>query len=139
MPTEIPGAPAATDAITVGKQLAEYCNQGKNIDAINALYSDSIVSVEAVDCGEADMPQTMTGKDAILRKNEWWCENNEVHSGTVIGPFPHGNKFILFFNYDVTAKCGPMAGQRMQMEEAGLFTVDSGKIIKEEFFYDMGG
>ena len=31
-----------------------------------------------------------------------------------------------------------MAGQRMQMEEAGLYTVDNGKIIKEEFFYDVG-
>ena len=32
-----------------------------------------------------------------------------------------------------------MEGQRMQMQEAGLYTVAGGKITQEEFFYDMGG
>ena len=63
---------------------------------------------------------------------------NEVHGGDVKGPFPHHDRFILIFDYDVTAKSGPMAGQRMQMQEAGLYTVADGKIVKEEFFYDMG-
>ena len=133
MPTD------TTDTLAIGKQLADMCNQGKNMDAINALYGDDIVSIEAVDSGSADMPQTMTGKDAVLGKNQWWCENHEVHSGKVTGPFPHGDKFILLMDYDITPKCGPMSGQRMQMQEAGLYTVNDGKIVKEEFFYDMGG
>ncbi len=133
MPTD------TSDTLAIGKQLAEFCNQGQNLDAINALYSDDIVSVEAFDSGNPDMPQTMTGIDAIRGKNQWWSENHEVHSGNVAGPFPHGDKFILLFDYDVTAKCGPMNGQRMQMQEAGLYTVENGKIVKEEFFYDMGG
>jgi hypothetical protein len=41
-------------------------------------------------------------------------------------------------NYDVTPKIGPKAGQLMQIEEAGLYTVKNGKVTKEEFFYDMG-
>jgi hypothetical protein len=127
------------DVLAVGKQLAEFCNQGKNLEAVDALYSDSITSVEAMDSGNPNMPQTMTGIDAIRAKNQWWCDNHEVHTGKATGPFPHGNKFILFFDYDVTAKCGPMNGQRMQMQEAGLYTVDNGKIIKEEYFYHMGG
>lgn len=32
-----------------------------------------------------------------------------------------------------------MAGQRMQMQEAALYTVTDGKIVHEQFFYDMGG
>jgi ketosteroid isomerase-like protein len=43
------------------------------------------------------------------------------------------------FWLDVTAKAGPMAGKRIQMNEAALYTVKDGKIVKEEFFYDMGG
>lgn len=135
MPTD---SPAITEALTVGKKLADLCNQGKNIDAINALYDKDIVSVEAMP-GSEDMPQTMTGKDAILGKNQWWLENHEVHSGKVTGPYPHGDRFILMMHYDITPKCGPTAGQRMQMQEAGLYTVKGGKIVKEEFFYDMGG
>lgn len=133
MPTE------TSDALAIGKQLADLCNQGKNLEAIDTLYSKDVVSVEAVDCGSADMPQTMTGIDAIRGKNQWWSENHEVHSGNVIGPFPHGDKFILLLDYDITPKCGPMEGQRMQMQEAGLYTVENGKVVKEEFFYDMGG
>ena len=40
--------------------------------------------------------------------------------------------------YDITPKAGPMAGNRMTMQEMGLYTVAKGKITKEEFFYDMG-
>jgi len=128
-----------SDTLAIGKQLAELCKQGKNLEAVEALYSDDVVSVEAVDCGTENMPQTMTGKQAILGKNQWWCDNHEVHSGSVAGPFPHGDRFVLLLDYDVTPKCGPMAGNRMQMQEAALYTVDNGKIVKEEFFYDMGG
>ncbi len=131
--------PATQDALAIGKQLAELCSQGKNLDAIDTLYADDVVSVEACDSGNPDMPQTMTGIDAIRNKNQWWSENHEVHSGQVTGPFPHGDRFVLMFNYDITPKCGPMSGNRMQMQEAGLFTTDNGKITKEEFFYHMGG
>jgi len=127
------------DALAIGKQLADFCNQGKNLDAINTLYADNVVSVEACDMGNPELPQTTTGIDGVRKKNQWWSEHHQVHSGTVNGPFPHGDKFILMFNYDVTSNCGPMAGQRMQMEEAGLFTVQNGKVAKEEFFYHMGG
>ena len=32
-----------------------------------------------------------------------------------------------------------MAGKRMTLDESALYTVKDGKIVKEEFFYDMGG
>jgi len=54
--------------------------------------------------------------------------------------YPHGDQFIVCFKYDVTCHLdGPMKGQRMQMEEAGLYTVKDGKIVREQFFYAMGG
>jgi ketosteroid isomerase-like protein len=31
------------------------------------------------------------------------------------------------------------SGQRMQMNEMGLFTVKDGKIVREEFFYPTAG
>ena len=39
--------------------------------------------------------------------------------------------------YDVTPTSGPHKGKRMQLDEAGLYTVRDGKIVQEEFFYDM--
>lgn len=32
----------------IAKKLAEFCRQGKNMDALNTLFADDAVSVEAV-------------------------------------------------------------------------------------------
>ena len=32
-----------------------------------------------------------------------------------------------------------MAGKRMTLDEAALYTVKDGKVVHEEFFYHMGG
>ncbi|MAE62502.1 MAG: ketosteroid isomerase [Planctomycetaceae bacterium] len=120
---------------TIGRQLADLCREGRNLEAIETLYSDDIVSVEA--CPMPSFDQRMAGKAAVTGKNQWWVENHEVHDGDVAGPFPHGDdRFCLLFNYDVTNK---PSGQRMQLTEVGLFTIVDGKITKEEFFYQMDG
>ena len=125
------------DALQVGKQIVALCNEGKNLEAVNTLYSDDVASIEVM--GSPDMPARMEGIEAIRQKTEWWYAHHEVHSGECIGPFPHGDQFILYFKYDVTPKGGPRAGQRMQFEEAGLYTVRDGKVVEEKFFYDMSG
>ena len=62
-----------------------------------------------------------------------------MHGVKVEGPWPHGDRFIVRFTLDVTAKSGPMAGKRFSMDEVGLYTVKEGKVVQEEFFYHMGG
>jgi ketosteroid isomerase-like protein len=121
----------------VAKKLVELCRAGKALEAINTLYSPNIVSIEAMSMGV--MPARMEGLNAIRGKAEWWEANHEVHSAELDGPWPHGDRFIVRFRYDVTAKAGPMAGKRMKLDEAGLYTVKDGKVVQEEFFYDMGG
>ena len=125
-----------SDTLSVGKKLVELCRQGKNTEAIETLYSPDIVSIEVM--GSPNMPARMEGLDKIKGKNEWWEKNHEVHSAEVEGPWPHGDRFIVHFKYDVTAKGGPMAGNRMMLDEAGLYTVKNGKVAQEEFFYHMG-
>ena len=117
----------------LGRKLVELCRQGQNLQAIETLYSPDIVSVEAA--GMPGMPAEMQGRDAILGKNKWWVENHDIHSASCDGPYPHGDRFIVNFKYDITNK---PSGKRMQMEEAALFTVRDGKIGREEFFYVTG-
>ena len=81
------------------------------------------------------MPAEMRGMEAILGKNKWWVENHEIHSASCEGPFPHGDRFIVRFGYDVTNKPDQ---RRMQMNEMALYTVEDDKIVREEFFYSMG-
>jgi ketosteroid isomerase-like protein len=125
------------DTLNVGKKLVQLCKQGKNLDAVNTLYAPNVVSVETHSM--PNMPARMEGIDAIRKKNQWWFDNHDIHAFDCKGPWPHGDQFIVLHKIDVTAKEGPMKGKRMQAEECGLYTVKDGKIVKEEFFYDMGG
>lgn len=121
--------------LEIGRRLVELCSTGRTLEALDTLYAKDAVSVEAV--ASPNFPQVTEGLAAVRGKNEWWYANNEVHRGEIKGPFPHGDRFALSFGFDVTAKAGPMAGQRMQMEEVGLYTVEDGKIVREEFFYSV--
>ncbi len=116
--------------IEIAKRLVELCKQGKNMEALNTLFAQDAVSVEAM--AMPGFQQEAKGLAAIKAKGEWWLANHEVHSAAVTGPWPHGDRFIVGFSYDVTNK---PSGKRMQMDEVGLFTIRNGKIVREEFFY----
>ena len=124
------------DAKTVGHKLVQFCRNGLNLDAISSLYSDDIVSVEAMEGG--DISTEIRGLDNVVAKNKWWYENNEIHHAAAEGPFPHHDKFAVVFRYETTAKDGPRKGQRTKFDEVAVYTVKDGKIVREEFFYDMG-
>jgi len=117
----------------IARKLVELCAQGKNMEALNTLFAQDAVSVEAA--VPPGMQREAKGLAAIKAKGEWWLANHEVHSAAMTGPWPHDDRFIVGFQYDITNK---PSGNRMKMNEVGLFTVKNGKIVREEFFYDMG-
>jgi hypothetical protein len=125
-----------SSTVDIGKKLVELCKAGKSMEAIEKLYSPKIVSIEPQ--GNEKMPARMEGIAAVKGKNEWWYKNHEVHSGEVKGPWPHGDRFAVYFKYEITPKAGPMTGKRHSMEETALYTVKGDKIVQEEFFYHMG-
>ena len=114
----------------VGKKYVALCKEGKNEECLNELFAKDAVSVEAG--GPPGMDRTAKGVDAIKAKGKWWTDNHIVHSAEVSGPYPHDNRFAVRFVYDITNK---PSGRRMTMDEVGLFTVENGKITREEFFY----
>lgn len=91
-----------------------------------------IESVEPV--AIPSMGQTQKGIQAIKNKNQWWVDNHQIHGGTVEGPYPHGDRIILHFKYDVTPK---HTGKRVTVDETGLYAIHNGKITKEEFFHSV--
>jgi hypothetical protein len=119
--------------LEIGRQLVELCQQGKNTEAIEALYAPDIVSVEAA--AMPGLPAELRGRDAVLAKSKAWSEVNVIHAGTCEGPFPNGDRFIVRFSYDVTNK---PSSTRRKLDEMALFTVKDGKIAREEFFYVTG-
>jgi hypothetical protein len=121
----------------IADRLVALCRAGKNIEAVDTLLSEGVVSVEAR--GDETMPAQTNGRPGVRGKNQWWVANHKIHSADVKGPFPHGDRFTVFYNFVVTPLMGPMAGKKVRMEEVALYTVADGKIVREEFFYDMSG
>jgi hypothetical protein len=121
------------NAFEVGQKLVELCKQGKNQEAMETLYGPDIVSVEAAEM--PGLPRELRGYQAVAGKGKWWYENHTIHATEVEGPWPHGDRFIVRFKYDVTNK---PSNNRFQLDEMGLFTVADGKVVREEFFYPTG-
>jgi len=118
----------------IAKKMVALCKEGKNEEAVSTLFDEDCESIEAG--APNGMERGVKGIAAIKGKGEWWFNNHEIHSSEVFGPWPHDDRFVVGFRFDVTNK---PSGQRMQMDEVGLYTVKNGKIVKEEFFYDMPG
>lgn len=123
-----------TATAAVAEELVALCRAGRNLDAVNTLYSPEIVSVEST--GSEQMPREMKGIDAVRQKNQWWIDNNIVHSADADGPFVGDGKFAVHYLFDATFK---PTGKREQMEEIALYTVKDGKIVQEQFFYNPSG
>ena len=121
------------NTLEIANKLVALCREGKNAESLSTLYASDAVSVEAMSM--PGMPQATEGLPAIQAKSAWWVDNHEVHAATITGPWPNGDRFVVGFSYDVTNK---PSGQRMQMEEVGLYTVRDGRIVREEFFYNTG-
>ena len=116
----------------VAAQLVKLCSQGKFMEAAEALYSPDIVSVEPG--APPGQSRESKGIAAVKAKGEWWVANHEVHSSVVEGPLVAGSHFAVTFKIEVTFK---PEKRRFTMEEVAVYKVADGKIVYEEFFYNM--
>jgi len=111
----------------IARDLVAMCKAGKFRESGLKYWADNVISVEA----RGDNPE-VKGKEAVLGKTDWWENAHEVHNVVVEGPYVHGDQFVVRFKLDMTVKA---SGQRMAMEEVGLYTIRNGKIVDERFFY----
>lgn len=111
----------------VAEDLVALGRDGKIDDAGHKYWSDDVVSLEAMDGPMA----RVEGKAGVIAKGEWWYANHEVHDLGIEGPYVNGDQFAVRFRMDVT----PKDGERVTMDEIGLYTVTDGKIVEERFLY----
>src|SRR4029079_1984404 len=112
----------------VATKLVDYCRKGEWRKALDDLYANDIVSVEAR--GMENMPAEMRGIDQVRGKTDWWEKNMEVHDSKVSGPFVAGDTFVVRFDIDATDR---NSKERMQMSEVGIYTVKDDKVVREKF------
>ncbi|UFH52148.1 nuclear transport factor 2 family protein [Spirosoma sp. KNUC1025] len=113
----------------IADRLVALCREGKYEQAQRELYSQEAKSIEPA--GNPGM-QTVQGLDAIIEKgNQFQAMIQELHGGSVDGPLVAGNQIALTISLDATFK----DGNRMNMNEIAVYTVQDGKIVQEQFFY----
>jgi ketosteroid isomerase-like protein len=115
------------ETMEVAEQLVALCREGRNLEAIETLYADDVVSYEV-----QEPMQRVAGIEAVMEKAHWWQGAHEVHSASVEGPFPNGDQFAVRHTWDITHK---ESGARRTMDEIALYTVRDGAIVEEKFFY----
>lgn len=72
------------NTMSIARQLVELCKQGKNQNALDTLFAEDVVSVEAG--APPGMQREAKGLSAVKAKGKWWMENHEIHSANVTGP-----------------------------------------------------
>lgn len=114
----------------LAEKLVAYCREGKNIDAINELYADNIVSRES----KGAPNELVEGKEGVLSKNKGWLASvTEIHGASISDPVVTGNFFAVTMEMDVTYK----DYGRMDMKEIAVYEAKDGKIVSDQFFYNM--
>lgn len=115
---------------TVARDLVRLVREGRNLEAVDRLYSPDVMSTEPT--GPEGVPQTLRGLDAVRKKNDWWFGSHDVHETVVSGPFLGDDQFAVSYTFDFSPK---PAGPRVRMTEMALYTVSNWQVVREEFFY----
>jgi SnoaL-like domain len=107
----------------VAKKVVELVRKQAWYEALDTLYDDDIVSVEAT------APETR-GKEGVRGKIDWWVNAMQIHSFKAGEPFVAHDRFVVQYDADITEK---ESKQRRQLSEVGVYTVKNGKTVREEF------
>ena len=114
----------------VAKKVVELVRKQAWYEALDSLYDDNIVSIEA----DPGAPETK-GREGVRGKIDWWVNAMEVHSFDAKGPFVGHDRFVVQYDADVSDK---KTKERRKMSEVGVYTVKNGKIVREEFLPGVG-
>ena len=119
----------------VANKLVQLCSEGKFDEAIGALYSDDIVSMEA--SAASRWIAGIEGASQPLRaRPSGGLRTTKCMRRKVEGPLVAGAHFAATFQMDITFEAAKH--KRFQMEEVAIYKViTDGKVVYEEFFYNM--
>ena len=106
----------------IGESLVALFNAGKSEEAESTWYHRKIESIEADGT-------VFEGWKGVVEKGKWWKENFTVLSMQAQGPFVCSNGFTVIYGGRVR-----MAdGAEIESHECGVYTVEDGRIVREQF------
>lgn len=112
----------------IAQRLVELCRAGRFADAYAELFAPDFESIEP---SHGIMP-LVTGVEGIQQRAALFHETiREVHSGYFNEPQIAGRFFSLTMGFEATQT----DGTRRNFDEVGVYEVQDGKIVKEQFFF----
>jgi hypothetical protein len=112
----------------IGSVVVEAFNEHRpDVELWDRFWADDVESIEGMGVSLA-----WNGRDAMQAKGDSWMAEHIVHSASAEGPYVGATGFAIRFRMDVEEKS---TGDRVLMEEVGIYTVKNGKVIREEFMY----
>ncbi|UUV05477.1 MULTISPECIES: nuclear transport factor 2 family protein [Ruegeria] len=117
--------------VEIGRAFVQAMRDRNGLASVDEMYAENAQSIEAV-VPPVRQFRITKGRDAIKAKREDWLKTHEILTLTADGPFVHPpNRFGVRFNAEVVQKD---TGQRMNLSEIAIYSVEDGKIVLEEFF-----
>jgi len=114
----------------IAEKMVAYNNEGKFPDVYKDLYSEDFVSIE--------MPgvpnEVVSGINEAIKKGEWWFEQVDMLSVEVSEPLVAEGWFAVRYKMHTKDK---KIGEEKHESELGVYHVEDGKIVQEQFFYNM--
>lgn len=119
------------ELVKLGREFVQAMQDRRGIAHVEEIYAEHAESVEAVVPPGRDV-RIAKGRGAITAKREDWAATHDIHKLEADGPYVHPpNRFGVRYNAEVTQKA---TGRRMTLQEIAVYSVEDGKIVREEFF-----
>ena len=117
----------------IAKRLVALCREGKYEEAQRELYANDAVSIEPAGLPPGALGN-VKGLEAIYEKGRQFMAGVEaVHGTEVSDPVLANNWFSISLRLDETMK----GRGRVDMREICVYRVKDGKVVLEQFFYDV--
>lgn len=115
----------------IADKLVGYCRANQWERAYRELFAENARCIEAK---ETPMfPIETIGRDAMIAKGKKFTEQLvHVYTAEISEPLVAGNYFTV--SSSMTAEFKGFG--KIDIEEIGLYHVENGKIVSEQFFYD---
>lgn len=106
----------------IGESLVALFNAGKSDEAESTWYHRKIESIE-------DDGTVFEGAKGVAEKSAWWRSTFTVLSMQATGPYVCSTGFTVVYDGRVRSA----DGTEIAIREAGVYTVEDGRIVREEF------
>jgi hypothetical protein len=106
----------------IGESLVALFNAGKSDEAESTWYHRKIESIE-------EDGTVFEGAKGVAEKGAWWKSTFTVLSMQATGPYVSSTGFTVVYDGRVRSA----DGNEIAIREAGVYTVEDGRIVREEF------